>query len=742
MEKGIGARFPLLERIVRSGTLPLLKAIGHSRKFFTLDSKYAQQTLSDARAKLQAGRSIFVLGFGCGGHNAGVGLVEASLAGGIQVLANHEEERYRGIKHFKRFPDHSLTSTSEELAERGMTLGDLDAVVATWDYIELASQLLGHIAGELPGSLTMVRADASPTFSFRDLCSAFRAPLHFGSRFCGGQPQPFINLRHHDNHAYLAYGASPFAGRPGRSLVTVVDGMGDDTSVTMSVAEGSRLEKFYAGERILDSIGMMYLFLSSSQGGWPPLSSEGRYMGAAAWGDSNRATNPYYAPLKNVFILGEQGQVHLNRRLVNWHRGGSLRPYTKELQRILGTPILPSQMWNPDHVLKVEDIQHAPITRERVDKAAATQLVFEDALLHVLEHGIRQTKASQLVFTGGAALNCLASMNVLNHFDEAWYRKNLGLEETRLHLWVPPIPGDAGAPAGAAYHFACLAGAEIGKRRSILRNPFLCGRSYSQSEIESVIQDAPEVDFQFVANINDPGGIDRLADLMAYIVSQDGVIGIFQGPAETGPRALGHRSILANPTNPRMLQILNERVKFREAIRPLAPMATREAAERLFQLSPGASDDDFDAYNYMVLTVPARQQAYDLVPAVVHRDGTARLQIVREDVDPLIHAYLRAMGRRVGVEVSVNTSLNVGSPIVQRPCQALGALQKSHGLHGLFFVAGDGACLVAWHNIESRSKDSGQQLRAWINNWKLEMGISKEMSPGELTYSRSPAAAA
>lgn len=222
---------------------------------------------------------------------------------------------------------------------------------------------------------------------------------------------------------------------------------------------------------------------------------------------------------------------------------------------------------------------------------------------------------------------------------------------------------------------------------------------------------------------------------MAYIVAHDGIIGIFQGPAETGPRALGHRSILANPTNPRMLQILNERVKFREAIRPLAPMVTRQAAERLFHLSPGASDDDYDAYNYMVLTAPAREEAYNLVPAVVHRDATARLQIVREDVSPLIHAYLQAMGHRVGVEVSVNTSLNVGSPIVQSPEQALAALQKSHGLHGLFMVADDGTCIVAWHNIESGCKDSGKQLLAWIKDWKCEIGDSTDVLQSELTYS-------
>lgn len=729
MKTRIGGRFPLLESLVRAGCRPLLRAFGRHRKFFSSDSPYARETLARARQKLQSGRSICILGLGCGGHNAGAGLVEASRETGIRIIANHEEERFLGIKHYQRFPDHSVAAIRDNLTERNIAVEDLDAVVATWDYMELSAQLLGHIAGEFPGSLTMFRGHASPTFSFRDVCSAFHAPSKLGRRLSTGAPCPIINLRHHDNHAYLAYGASPFAGRQGRTLVAVVDGMGDDTSVSLSVAEDGRLERFYTGERILDSIGMMYLFISSSQGGWPPLSSEGRYMGAAAWGNSDRTTNPYYEALRGLFIFGERGQVHLNRALANWHRGGSVRPYTKSLRDILGPPILPGGMWNPDHVLSVDDIKHAPITQERVDKAAATQLVFEDALLHVLEYGVRQTGASQLVLAGGAALNCVASMKIIDHFGEAWYRRELGLERTRLHHWVPPIPGDAGAPVGAAYHFAALAGAPLGICRTTLRNPFLCGRAYAVDEIEAALECEPEIQCRVIGDTNTPMTMGRVADLMAYIVSHDGVIGIFQGAAETGPRALGHRSILANPTNPRMRQILNERVKFREAIRPLAPMATCEAAEKLFELSPGASDGGYDAYNYMVLTVPVRSEARGLIPAVVHKDGTARLQIVREDVDGLTHAYLRAMGRRVGVEVSVNTSLNVGSPIVQTPQQALTALKKSHGLHGLFMVADNGTCYVVWHNIESLTKDAGRQVQEWIKKWRLEISSLDDMSP-------------
>jgi carbamoyltransferase len=195
------------------------------------------------------------------------------------------------------------------------------------------------------------------------------------------------------------------------------------------------------------------------------------------------------------------------------------------------------------------------------------------------------------------------------------------------------------------------------------------------------------------------------------------VLGIFQGAAESGPRALGHRSIIANPCNPHSLENINLRVKNREPIRPLAPMMTRAAAEQYFDLAPGAADDGYNAYNYMVMTVKARPHAKDKIPAVIHRDGTARIQIVRAEQDPFTHAYLKALGRRLGVEVSVNTSLNVGSPIAQSPAQALTAMKRAKALTGLVMIAAEGDAFLAWHNINDGLKDSGKQIQQWHSQW-------------------------
>jgi len=188
---------------------------------------------------------------------------------------------------------------------------------------------------------------------------------------------------------------------------------------------------------------------------------------------------------------------------------------------------------------------------------------------------------------------------------------------------------------------------------------------------------------------------------------------VVQGAAETGPRALGHRSILANPCDAGTRERLNERVKYREAIRPLAPMATLEAAQQYFDLLEGASDAGYNAYNYIVAdgageTAGAREDS-----RVIHADGTGRVQIVRAEDDPLTYAYLKALGRHIGVEISVNTSFNVAGPIAQTPQQAIDTLRRSKGLDVVLLVASDGAAYAAWHGGE---RDSGR-FTTWLAEW-------------------------
>ena len=326
----------------------------------------------------------------------------------------------------------------------------------------------------------------------------------------------------------------------------MIDGTGDQGSVSLYVAKDGAMRQLYCNDSVFDSLGAFYSVISSTQGGWTWLSSEGRYMGAAAWGDMDRATNPYYARLRHVLHFGADGEIRLNRAMAQLVPAIPIgHPYQPALIEILGEPLKPEQLWNPDAVLRVEDIHHRPDTRDRLDKAAATQLVFEDAMIHVVDHLLRATGASRLVLTGGVALNALANMRLLEHFDEAWFAA-AQQRKARLHLWVPPVPGDPGVPIGAAWLLAHLAGAPRG---APMTHAFYCGTPPSAADIAAAL-DADDIASQHIGDVSTTEGRDAIADLMACMVAQNGVIALYQGAAETGPRALGHRSILANPCDP------------------------------------------------------------------------------------------------------------------------------------------------------------------------------------------------
>ena len=264
----------------------------------------------------------------------------------------------------------------------------------------------------------------------------------------------------------------------------MLDGTGDLGSISLYAVENGAMRELYSNESMFDSLGMFYSVISSTQGGWTWLSSEGRYMGAAAWGDMNRASNPYYARLKQVLHLGGNGEVRLNRAMANWQVDPSHDPYAPALIEILGEPLKPEQLWNPDAVLRVEDITHRPDTKDRLDKAAATQLVLEDAMIHIVDHLLRTTGAHRLVLTGGVALNAIGNMRLLEHFDEAWFEKHQG-RKARLHLWVPPVPSDPGVVIGAAWQFAHLAGAPRG---APISHAFYCGVAPSAAEIAEALK--------------------------------------------------------------------------------------------------------------------------------------------------------------------------------------------------------------------------------------------------------------
>ncbi len=707
----IGPTFPRLANAAFRATRAISARLMARAGFHGLDSDFARETIASISRRLGDGDTVYIAGLALSGtHNTGAALIEVTQAKGPRLIVNNEEERFSGDKHTSAFPHRSLDAMAATLRAMGRDIADIAAFVTTWDYPTLFGTMMRTAIEEAPGSLKLLSYSNAIGVDRRRLDQMRRTPRILAKQFGLKRPPQLILTPHHLNHAWFPYAASPFAGGDEPVAIGVFDGTGDRGSISSFVARGDDITEIFCNESVFDSLGAFYSVISSTQGGWTWLSSEGRYMGAAAWGDMNRSTNRYYARLRQVLDLGPDGAIRLNRAMANWYRDPFNNPYKQPLTDILGPPLRPEQLWNPDAVLRVEDIQHRPDTQDRLDKAAATQMVLEDAMIHAVDHLLRATGANRLILSGGVALNALASMRLLEHFDEAWFAKAQG-RKARLHLWVPPTPSDPGVPIGAAWWLAHLARAPRGAR---VTHAFYCGTAPTGDDIATALAAAPDIASEAIGTVATPEGRDAVADLMAHCVAEGGIVALYQGPGETGPRALGHRSILANPCDPETRERLNARVKYREKIRPLAPMATLEAAKEFFELHEGASDDDYNAYNYMVLTAHSKPAAVEKIPSVVHADGTGRLQIVREADDPLTYAYLKALGRRTGVEVSVNTSFNVAGPIAQTPEQAVETLRRSKGLDAVFMVADDGCVRAAWHGGE---RDSGR-FRRWCAAWR------------------------
>jgi len=698
----IGPRFTRVPRLVAAFVRPLARALVGLRGMHSFASREGAKVGAAFRARLAQGDTVYLLGLTPASHNTGVALIECHPTRGARVLANLEEERFSGEKHSERFPTLSLDQLASYFERLGCTADDIHCVLTTWDYVDLISNGTRTMLEHAPASFGLMREGASIAGEFSTLVQA----LSTAKRLAKSGPLrnrrvPIIMMTHHENHAYHALASSPFAHSDKPTLIMVLDGFGDNGSVSVYLARKGEVERLYCNRSLTDSLGIMYGMVSSTQGGWTLNSSEGRYMGAAAWGDQNRLRNRFYRPLRELIHLSPNGEVLINRKMAGWHLAAQDTPYLEPLTAVLGPAIAREKMWNPDVILNVDDIVHAEITRERVDKAAALQMVFEDGLFHAVDHWLRKTKAEELLLTGGTALNCVANMRLMEHFDDGYYEQQLG-KKGRLSLWVSPTPGDAGTPMGAALQFAMRNG--VSPAKPCVATPYLCGNAAPRSVVQQALAEATlrvadsggRLEHVELGDCEGLEGRRRVARLIATAVAAGGVVGIFQGPAETGPRALGNRSILANPCDPNSLALLNAKVKYRERVRPLAPMLTAEAARDLFELAPGAEDYDLQAYEYMVLTVRARQKARDLTPAIVHEDGTSRIQVVRPQQNSLIYEYLKQMGELVGVEVSVNTSLNVGSPIVQTPAQALQVLQKARAMDGLFMIADDHRAVVAW----------------------------------------------
>ena len=350
-------------------------------------------------------------------------------------------------------------------------------------------------------------------------------------------------------------------------------------------------------------------------------------MGLAPYGDMNPKTNEYYKKLMQTMDVRPDGSFRMDMSYFIYHYKD--RMPSRKLCKLLGGPVRKPE---------------SELTQRHKDIAAGVQLVTEEVMTRILTHVHKKTKSDNIVLAGGVALNSVYNGKILSRTP---FKK----------IWIQPAAGDGGTSVGvAAYIYNTILGK---KRVYTMRDAFL-GPSYSRKEIKEFLD---EQGVNYTEYKTDKQMIKGVSKLLA----EDNVIGWFQKGMEWGPRALGARSILSNPTNTDMQAILNEKVKHREKFRPFAPVVCADDAKKYFKCdSPVPEPTD-----YMLMVYPIKKQYHKKIPSVTHVDGSGRLQTIRKKQNPRYYDLIKAFGKRTGIPILINTSFNIrGEPIVCTPYDA------------------------------------------------------------------------
>ena len=435
-----------------------------------------------------------------------------------------------------------------------------------------------------------------------------------------------VRVPHHLAHAASSYHLSGFSD----AVVLVSDGMGESESTSLFNGHGGRLENLRS-YRIGSSLGILYTVITHYLGFLPGM-DEYKVMGLAPYGDPDAFPDSalvIHRPGGGLTIpLLAQDRTPEERET---HRGAIRR-----LEEIFG----PAR--EPD----------APTTQRHMDIAAVVQRSLTESLLHVLREGLPDGVTSRnLCMAGGVALNCTANGLIARSglFDQ---------------VFVQPAAGDDGSALGAALH---VLRERIPAAPQRMDMPYW-GEEFDDTAIEAALATLGS-GFQ-VRHLPD----EKLLLPVSDLIGGGSVVAWFQGRMEFGPRALGNRSILADPTRPGMRAHLNTIVKQREEFRPFAPAVLAERAGEYFEIQPGQED----SYRHMLLVTQVREKYRDTLPAVTHVDGSARVQVVHRESAPRFHALIRRFGDDYGTPLVLNTSFNLrGQPIVRTPAEAVATYARS-----------------------------------------------------------------
>jgi carbamoyltransferase len=529
-------------------------------------------------------------------------------------VAAAAEERFNREKHSARFPAQAAAYC---LRQAGLALPDLDEVAHAFDYSPFRPAF----------SLSPASAQLySEVFSRDALLQLVRRDLP------GFPAERFHQVPHHQAHAASACFTS---GWP-ECLTIVIDGMGEVTSATAYHARDHQLHKLME-IAAQDSIGVLYSLITLHLG-FDFNADEYKIMGLAPYGDPSRF-RPFFEGAVHLLDSGAYAIPLLRLNRTRDERENYLASRAHLVQHLMPA--------------RAED---AEVTQEHRDLAAALQECLDRTMLHLCGTLGRQTGLRRLALAGGVALNCTANgrLRRAGVFDE---------------IYIQPAAGDDGSALGAALARAAHHRDTVSRRFAI---PFL-GPAAEPAAIEDALRAfAPRI------RVTSYATLDQACAQAARQIAQGRVVAWYRGRMEFGPRALGHRSILADPGHPEMRDRINAMVKMREGFRPFAPAVTLEQVHRYFEVPAGTE------LPYMIVIEQVRPEFRNALPAVTHVDGSARVQTVSEHSNPEFHALLKAVGEATGREMVLNTSFNLkGQPIVNTPHEAIETFLRS-GMDCLF----------------------------------------------------------
>ncbi len=550
------------------------------------------------------------------GINAYHGDSSACLLKDGEVVCATEEERFRRIKHWAGFPSEAIKFC---IQDAGITIEQVDYITISRDpkanfYKKIIYSLrhsigLSNIWDRL---MNLKRVNSVKS----ELASIFELPV-------SSIKAKSYNIEHHRSHIASSFFASKFK----KSAILSIDGFGDFSSTMSAVGNVNKFE-------VLDtvnyphSLGIFYTTVTQFLG-FPSYGDEYKVMGLAPYGCAK-----YLKHLEDILEMTADGFFKLNRKYfkhfsqgvaMDWENGSpsidSL--FTENWEILFGKPRVKGQKLEQWHI----------------DLATSVQRFTENVIFHMLNHLHTKTGLDNICIAGGVAQNSVANGKIL--------------ENTPFkHIYVPSAGHDAGTSIGSALY---LYNQILGKNRLPENTTAYFGKKATQKEIINALEER-SVKFTVLSD-------DELFEKVANKLTNGGVIGWFQGRAEFGPRALGHRSILVDPRRVDAKDLLNEKIKRRESFRPFAPSILKEAISDYFEQN--------DTVHFMEKVFDIKKEKHAEIPAVTHVDGTGRLQSVDAEISPRYHKLISKFAKKTGVPILLNTSFNENEPIVNEPKEAI-----------------------------------------------------------------------